>query len=328
MVYPIQILSGSRNLDYNVGIDASFLNKLSLRFDLYRSLTNNLLTDITTPPSLGFDSYKANLGQIQNTGIEFKVNYRMLVNNANRQSLNVFVTGAANDNKIKKISNSLKSLTDAQDKLSETSNKPLVRFQEGQSLDAIWAVKSNGIDPATGKEIFVKRDGTLTETWSATDKVVMGVNQPKLFGNFGTNFEYKGFSASVVAMFRVGGQIYNQTLVDKVENAQLNYNVDKRAYYDSWKKPGDVVLFKNIGTTNATTLATSRFIQDLSELNLSALSVGYDFYRMAFVKQMKLQRLQVMFNMNDVYRFSTVRIERGTSYPFARYGTFTIMANF
>lgn len=321
-------LKWQEKLDYNVGVDASFSSRLNLRLDLYRSITTNLLTDITTPPSLGFASYKANLGELENTGLEFRVNYRMLVNNANRQSLNLFVTGISNKNKIQKISNSLKSLTSAQDSLSKTVNRPVIRFEEGQSMDAIWAVPSMGIDPATGKEIFVKKDGTLTELWDPADKVVVGVNQPKLLGNFGANFEYKGFSASVVAGFRMGGQTYNQTLVDKVENAELNYNVDKRAYYDSWKKPGDKVLFKNIGTSNAKTLATSRFVQDLSELNLSALSVGYDFYRHAFVQKLKMQRLQVMLNMNDIYQFSTVNIERGTSYPFARFGSFTVMANF
>jgi TonB-linked SusC/RagA family outer membrane protein len=321
-------LKWQQRIDYNVGIDASFLKRLSLRLDLYNSYTNNLLTDITTPPSMGFSSYKDNLGQIQNTGLEFKVNYRMLVNNSRRQSLNFFVTGASNKNKILKISNSLRSITNAQDKLSATSNKPLVRFEEGQSLDAIWAVRSNGIDPATGKEIFIKRDGTLTDTWSADDKVVSGINQSKLFGGVGTSFEYKGFSAGVIARYRVGGQIYNQTLVDKVENAQLNYNVDKRAYYDSWKQPGDEVLFKNIGTANILTKATSRFVQDLSELDISSVNVGYDFYRHAFIKKLNLQRLQLMFNMNDVYKFSTVQIERGTAYPFARFCSFTIMANF
>ncbi|SMC88096.1 SusC/RagA family TonB-linked outer membrane protein [Pedobacter nyackensis] len=321
-------LKWQQKLDYNAGLDAEIMSRLNLRVDVYNAITTNLLTDITTPPSLGFDSYKANLGQIRNTGIELKLNYRMLLNPAIRRSLNLFVTGISNTNKIVKISNSLQSITEEQDRLSTRSNKPLVRFQEGQSLDAIWAVPSMGIDPATGKEIFVKLDGTLTETWNANDKVVVGLNQPKVFGNMGANYEYKGFSIGFIAQYKVGGQIYNQTLVDKVENAQLNYNVDNRAYYDSWKKPGDNVLFKSIGVSNALTLATSRFVQDFNELNISSVNVGYDFYRFSFVKKLSLQRLQVMLNMNDVYRFSSVRAERGTAYPFARYGSFTVTANF
>ncbi|WEK18481.1 MAG: SusC/RagA family TonB-linked outer membrane protein [Candidatus Pedobacter colombiensis] len=321
-------LKWQQRMDYNIGIESELMNHLSLRFEVYKGITNNLLTDITTPPSLGFGTYKANLGQLVNQGFEFRVNYKMFANSGNRQSLNLFATGASNTNKIVKISNSLQSLTNEQDQLSKTSNKPLVRFEEGQSLDAIWAVRSNGIDPATGKEIFVKKNGTLTDIWDANDKVVVGINQPKITGTLGANFDYKGFSVGVVGLYRMGGQVYNQTLVDKVENALLNFNVDKRAYYDSWKKPGDNALYKNIGVRNAATLATSRFVQDLSEFSISSVSVGYDFYRYAFVKKLKLQSLQVMLNLNDVYQFSTVRIERGTTYPFARYGTLTLNANF
>jgi TonB-linked SusC/RagA family outer membrane protein len=321
-------LKWQQRYDFNIGVDMNILDRVNIRFDHYRSTTDNLLTDITTPPSLGFASYKENLGQLLNTGYEFKVNYRCLINPANRSSLNVFVSGASNTNTIQKISNSLKSLTTAMDDSSRKVTKPLVRFQEGQSLDAIWAVKSNGIDPATGKEIFVKADGTLTDTWDVNDKVVSGNAQPKLFGVFGLNYEYKGFSLGVSCRYTAGGQIYNQTLVDKVENADLNYNVDKRAYYDSWKKPGDNVLYKNIGLTRAATLATSRFVQDLNELDISAVNVGYDFYKTQFLQNMKLQRLRVMLNMNNVAQFSTVRIERGTSYPFAYNYSFSVFANF
>ena len=37
----------------------------------------------------------------------------------------------------------------------KTDNRPLVRFEEGESLSAIWAVRSLGIDPASGQEIFL-----------------------------------------------------------------------------------------------------------------------------------------------------------------------------
>ena len=321
-------LKWQQKLDYNYGLDLNIKNRINLKFDYYRSITDNLLTDITVPPSLGFDYYKANLGQILNTGMEFRLNYNVFVNSEKRSSLNLFVLGASNKNKIMKISNSLRGLTEEQDKLSASSNKPFVRFQEGQSLTAIWGVKSNGIDPATGKEIYVKPDGTLIDVWSANDKVVCGDSQAKLTGNFGFNLEHKGFSLSLICRFRMGGQIYNQTLVDKVENAQLNYNVDKRAYYDSWKNPGDVVLFKNIGNYLKPTLATSRFVQDLNELDVASVNIGYDFYKFPFIKKLGLERLQLFMNMNDLIKFSTVKIERGTSYPFARYCSFSVVANF
>ena len=122
--------------------------------------------------------------------------------------------------------------------------------------------------------------------------------------------------------------MYNQTLVNKVENAQLNYNVDKRAYYDAWMQEGDHVQFKSIGAWNSPTQSTSRFVQKLNQFDFSSLSISYDFYRWKFLEKCKLERMQLSFNMNDIGTLSSVKIERGTSYPFARYCSFSLNINF
>jgi TonB-linked SusC/RagA family outer membrane protein len=321
-------LKWQQKYDFNVGLNMNLFDRLDIKFDLYKTITTDLLTDINIPPSLGFSTYVANLGEIENNGYEFGLNYKIFARGYDRTYLSVFVNGLHNKNKITKISNSLQAINKAQDEESKTDNRPLVRFEEGQSLTAIWAVKSNGIDPATGKEIFVKKDGTLTDVWDVEDKVVCGDTEPILRGNFGLNAEYKGFTFNMTFQYRIGGQIYNQTLINKVENAAMNYNVDRRAYYDTWQNPGDMVLFKNVGDWRNPTLATSRFVQDINTLDIASISIGYDFYRFAFVRKMKLQRLQMRVNMNDVANFSTVRIERGTAYPFARMISYTLIANF
>ncbi|MGM9701626.1 MAG: SusC/RagA family TonB-linked outer membrane protein [Prevotella sp.] len=321
-------LKWQQKYDVNIGTDINLFGRLNIRFDYYRAITDNLLTDITTPPSLGFSTYKANLGKMENTGYEFRVNGLVFSRPESRTSLNVFVSGTHNKNKIKEISNSLQSLTSEQDKAASTSNVPYVRFVEGQSMTAIWAVRSKGIDPSSGKEVFVRPDGTLTDTWSAMDQVVCGDTNPTIRGNVGFSFEHKGLQFSFTGLYRIGGYIYNSTLVQKVENANLNYNVDNRAYYDAWLKEGDHVQFKNIGSNRKLTQATSRFVQKLNEFDFSSLSIGYDFYRHAFVKKLGLERLQLMFNTNDFWQLSSVEIERGTDYPFARYCSFTLNVNF
>ena len=53
-------------------------------------------------------------------------------------------------------------------------------------MNTIFAVRSLGIDPSNGQEIFLKQDGTQTYTWSADDKVACGVTDPKVWGNLNT----------------------------------------------------------------------------------------------------------------------------------------------
>jgi hypothetical protein len=265
------------------------------------------------------------LGETQNTGQEFRVSYRVWNNPKNNSFLNVYVTGAHNKNKIKKISNSLATFNEEQE--TTITNRPIVRYVEGQSMSAIWAVPSYGIDPASGREIYVRRDGSITHTWNADHLAVCGDLEATLRGTGGFNIDFKGFSLNVGTIWRFGGQIYNQTLVDKVENADLTRNVDHRIFSSRWREPGDVSLFKDI-TNKAVTRSSQRFVEDQDEWILSSLNLSYDFVHLKALQHNGFHRLRLSFDMNDVARISSVKIERGTSYPFARTFSFSLQAMF
>ena len=51
---------------------------------------------------------------------------------------------------------------------------PKVLYQEGESKTAIYAVRSAGINPATGEEVFIKKNGAYTLVYDSNDKVVVG----------------------------------------------------------------------------------------------------------------------------------------------------------
>ena len=78
----------------------------------------------------------------------------------------------------------------------EGQNTNLKRYYDGASPDDLWAVRSAGIDPATGQEIFIKKDGSYTYDFSFSDEVKVGTDRPKIEGVFGSLFTYKGFSVS------------------------------------------------------------------------------------------------------------------------------------
>ena len=330
-------LRWQKKLDNSVGVDFTFFkNRLNGRFDYYTSLTKGMLTDITVPPSTGFYSYRENMGETENKGYEAYLNFRAFDHKASKSYLNVFTSLARNKNKIKKISNTLKKFNEDQDanktQADNAANKanitsPSVRFEEGQSMTAIWAVPSLGIDPQNGKEIFVKKDGTVTYEWRAEDQVQCGDSQPEFTGNFGFNSEIKGFGLSATFSYRLGGQLYNQTLVDKVENASIYYNVDRRVFTDRWQKEGDVALYKSIADKSYTR-PTSRFVEDNNTLTLSSVNVYYDFRHCKFMKNSFLERLKVSAYMNDVFVISSIKTERGTSYPFARTVSLAVQATF
>ena len=245
------------------------------------------------------------------------------------QRIYQFSVGAANKNILKKISNSLKALNDSTDEEYDSSSATSVpvRYEEGQSMSTIWVVKSLGIDPQTGKEVFVKKDGSLTYDWSSSDFIAGGDTRPKVSGNFGINMEYHGFGLNAGFTWRLGGQMYNTTLLDKVENADVHYNVDRRVFTGRWSEPGQVARFKSI-TDDSETKPTSRFVEDYNLLTFSSLNVYYDFRECRFMEKSFLQRMKATFYMNDIATISSVKTERGTSYPFARSFSFSLQVTF
>ena len=94
----------------------------------------------------------------------------------------------------------------------------MARYVEGQSLNTIWVVRSLGIDPANGKELFLDKNGKRTYDWNADDYVAEATTDPRLYGNLGLGIFYRGFSLNTYVNYSLGEKAYNQTLVDRVEN--------------------------------------------------------------------------------------------------------------
>ena len=202
----------------------------------------------------------------------------------------------------------------------------MVRYIEGRSSTAIYAMKSLGIDPATGKELFQRQDGTNTYVWDPKESVVCGDTEPKVTGAFGTNITWKQLNLNMNFSYRLGGQVYNQTLINRVENADPRDNVDRRVLEQRWQKPGDHTFYKDIND-KSTTPASSRFIQDENVLQLGSLSLSYDLKK-EWLKPIGFDMVRLTAMMNDVFRLSTVKRERGISYPFARSMSLGVMVQF
>ncbi|MGQ7856300.1 SusC/RagA family TonB-linked outer membrane protein [Pedobacter sp. WC2501] len=324
-----ELLGWQNVLKSNIGLDAQFFkNRLDLRLELYRENTKNAVTQITLAPSAGFNSYTENFGELLNKGFEFYARYTLLENPVSRTLWTVNVNGFTNKNMVRKISNALKASNNLLNNGNRDQTSPNIQLIEGQSINTIFAVRSLGIDATTGSEVFLTKSGETTMDWNVADKVPVGINQPVWNGNFGTNFSHRGFEVNLIFNYQFGGQIYNQTLVDRVESVDAKFNVDQRAYDLGWAKPGDVSQFRRITANPTITKLTSRFVQNDNNLILSSASLGYSFYNKLFLKNIGLRSLQVTAITNDLFRASSIEVERGINNPFARTYSLTLRAGF
>lgn len=310
--------------DFTVGFDLGIGRKFNMRFDYYNSKTHDALTSMSIPSSTGFSSYMENLGNVVNKGIEATANWRFYQKGQSFMSLSGSI--AHNVNKVVEINEALSTFNREQD--SKQSTLPIIRYEEGQSMTAIWAVRSLGIDPATGREMFQKKDGTMTYDYTTDDYIIAGDSNPKVHGTFGFNGEYRGIGLNLLFTYQLGGDYYNQTLVDRVENVNIANNVDRRVFSDTWNEVGDIALYKHISSSPTTTYASTRFVQRNNMLQLTSISAYYDFKYQTWLQKAKLERLRLTFYVNDVFHLSTVRAERGVSYPYAHTFAFSLAATF
>ena len=310
----------------NYGFDFGYAkDRIRLQFNYYQKKTEGMLTSVSVAPSLGLPSntFTSNLGKIQNKGVEVNLNAVLIRDQGKDFEWSVMLQAAHNKNKIMEISTALKNINE---KNNQDKTTPAAVYEEGESMSAIKAVPSLGIDPTTGQELFMKKDGTITYTWDATDKVICGDSEPKVFGNVGTNLYWKGWNLNMVFKYDLGADYYNSTLAERVEEANPRYNADRRVLNNRWKEPGQHALYKNI-KEYTTTYISSRFVQKENTLQLTSLSLSYDL-NSEWIRKFGLNTMRLSFYMNDVFRASTVKNERGLDYPFQRSFVFGLNIGF
>lgn len=312
-------LKWERTLSTNIGLDfTAFRGRVDLSADYYIKNTDDLLVDITKAPSVGVIKSLENLGEVQNKGFELRLRTIPIQNKDWQWSLGL--TYALNKNKIKKISNFLREQNEKNQ--SDNGVAPLPIYEEGQSLTALKVVPSAGIDPSTGQEIFIKRNGAYTFVYDTNDKVIFGDTNPSGTGSVFSYLTYKRFALSCTFQYSFGGALYNETLATKVEGANPKYNADERVLNNRWKTPGTVAKYKRIDDTT-TPYQTSRFVQRNNYLRMSSLSLSYEVPT-NFIQKYGLKRMFLELLTNDLFYLSTAKRERGLNYPYDRSFEFSL----
>ena len=320
-------LAWEREFSYNIGTDVSlFGRRINLTFDVYLKRTKDLVLDGSRAPSTGTVSAKENVGEMENKGFDFQIDGMLI----QKQDFywQVGFLGSSNKNKILKINSALKKANDDANKVD--SWMPLAQYEEGESTSALKVVRSAGIDPATGQEVYFKLDGSRTFEYSADDKVVVGDTEPKFRGSVSTNLYYKGFSLYLLGNFKCGGYLYNETRAQKVEGANPKYNADRRVFNSRWQKAGDIAFYKDIAdkdTWGAKPKHSDRFVEKENVFTLGTVNVAYEFGQ-NICSKIGVRNLRFGVNLTDILRFSSVKMERGTDYLFSNGFEFTLSTTF
>ena len=333
-------LAWQNTVQTSLGIDLTlFKNRLTTQFNVYRKYTDPLVVSLPLPPSTALNNYPINSGNLTTDGMELMLRFSPIYKPQQQVIWNIGLMGSTYKSTYDGFGGLLESLNE-----SLRSARSLQKFRDGGDPNDIWAVRSLGIDPATGGELFLKKDGSQSFQHDYRDEVVVGNTRPSFTGTINNSVTYKGFTASVIMRYILDQDVFNSALFNKVENITMSElirnNQDKRALYERWKEVGDIAQFRriqlndyNVGGSNITgvdesTRPSSRFVQNMNALSLESVNLTYQFRNEPWLKATQLKNLKLSAYLNDLFYLSTVRRERGINYPYAKNVSFSLSANF
>ncbi|WP_177217165.1 SusC/RagA family TonB-linked outer membrane protein [Pedobacter insulae] len=299
----------------DVGVDAAFFNnRLVLNLNLYKQLHNNLILPVSTVGSTGYQdfAYYDNYGEIANKGLEIAAMATVYQAPKNNFKINIIANALHATDEITAAGSYFNDVNNFNN-TTAAQNTAQPRYVVGESPYAIWAVPSLGLDPNTGKEIFLKKDGSSTMIWDANDKVVAGSLMPEWVGSLGTDISFRKFSFGAYFNYQHGAKVYNQTMA-AIENANVNENLDARAL-DAKRLFG------------SPTFATTRLVASDNKIQCSSIMLGYKFPK-TFAEKINAKDLGIKLMVNNAFEVGGADIQRGIYYPFQRNYTFILNANF
>lgn len=265
---------------FDIGLEASLFNgRLSFEADYYYKNTEDLLLNVQIPRQTGFTSRLQNLGEIENKGLEFKINTINITTNNFEWSSMFTIFG--NRNKVLDLGGS-----EYIDVVSPTSGGPGGRLIVGESVPVFVGVEYLGtwksqqqIDDSgqSAQQVGGPRfkdtngDGEV----SVDDFEVLGSPQPDFSFGFQNTVDYKNWSLDVFVQGTYGNEIYN-SLTQSAFFGRPEANKYKETL-DRWTPENSDSDVPRAGTvaTLASVYSNSRMVEDGSHLRLKNLQLNY-----------------------------------------------------
>ena len=253
----------------DLGVSITILNsRVSLDVNYYQKKTSDLLLDIPLPLLNGFASITRNAGEMENRGVDISLNTVNVKTKKFEWKTN-FNIGF--------LKNEVLSLPDATKDLEgrQFVGGNLQRAIVGHSINTFFMVPYKGINPDNGNAEWIARNGSIINTVSPNERVIVGDAIPDFTGGFSNTFNYNGFDFNVFFNFTYGNSIYLGDLTF-TENPIGGFNYARRVA-DYWTESNRDAVFPaaTSATRNVFSQASTFHLLDGSFIRLRNISLGY-----------------------------------------------------
>ncbi len=266
-------LTWETSVSFDFGIEFELFERLRGSIEYYRKGSSNLLFDVPLPLSSGLKEYTANIGEMDNSGLEIFLSGDII--KASDLRWNMAINFTTLKNEIKKL---------PQEEIITGTKK----YTVGVSRYEYWLRQWYGVNPDNGEGLWIADDTessevividgiSLTNNFNNAKYAYSGSAIPDAYGSVLNTWEYKGFSFSVLMTYALGGKIY-----DGAYRTLMNLNSPGDALHldmlNRWQAPGDITEVPRLvmGAGSTYNVTDSRWLTDGSFLKLSNITLAYN----------------------------------------------------
>ena len=268
-------LGWEKNYNLNIGLDFAFINRIFVSLEYYNRDTKDLLYNLPISATTGFTSYLANVGQLNNKGVEFEL-----------RTLN-FVSNDFNWTTVFNLTHNRNKIVSLNGQLDQTIEGTWYIHKVGLPYYTFYVKEFAGVNPQNGKAEYYKNktneDGTidrsLTTDPNEAESIPYKSVNPKVSGGLTNILNYKWLDLSFTLTYSLGGYSYDK-LGTSIENGTESiytsrYNLPVYAL-ERWQQPGDQTdVPRFVFGEKASVTNSSRYIHSTDHLRLKNLTLGF-----------------------------------------------------
>ncbi len=297
------------NGNFNTGVEFElFDSRLSGNIEYFYRKTTDMLFSFPLPPTFGYTSYYANVGDMRNQGVELELKVTPIRTKDFAWDINLNLTHYKN--KVTYLPEERKTVkVDGYEGYTSGNyfygeNVPLYTFhmkkyagvnENGESMFYMNKTDENG---------NVTR--VTTTNFSDASDYLCGTALPDAYGGFGTSLRYKGFDFSIDFAYQLGGQVYDGDYAGLMGSplASSKGGAFHADLLDAWtqeNRNSRIPRFQFGDNYSAST--SDRFLTDASYLSLQNINAGYTLPS-DWTKKIGVQKLRVYFAADNIWVWS------------------------
>ena len=298
-------ITWEKNGNFNVGAEFSFWKgRLAGDAEFFIRKTSDMLTYFPLAPSYGFTGKYANVGNMENRGLELQLTGLLVSNHDMTWDVHANLTWYKNE--ITKLADERKGMEVDGVKGYSSSN---YYYGEGRSLYTFYMKKYAGVSD-DGQAMYWRDvkdengkviDQVATTDYSTASYHLCGTALPDVYGGFGTSVAYKGFDFSVDFSYQLGGQVYDSDYASAMSNSVGS--VFHKDILNSWTPEHHTNIPRLQYNDQYAVSSCDRFLTSASYLSLNNIQLGYTLPS-SLTSKAYIQKVRVYCTADNVWVWS------------------------